>query len=76
MNKTHTCAERFSCMPHAVDELTQRFPGLTRRQASHIVWDLDIGPIGSDRGIYLDPLMVGARVTTHLRLAELSGQSA
>jgi hypothetical protein len=63
-------------MTAAVDELTKRFPGLTRQQASHIVWDLDIGPIGSDRGIYLDPLMVGARVTTHLLLDELSGQLA
>ena len=76
MKNTHCCSERFPCMTAAVDELTKRFPGLTRRQASHIVRDLDIGPIGSDRGIYLDPLMVGARVTTHLRLAELSGQSA
>ena len=51
---THTCAERFPCMTGAVDELIQRFPGLTRQQAAHIVWDLDLGPIGSDRGIWLD----------------------
>jgi hypothetical protein len=71
MNKTHTCAERFSCMTHAVDELTKRFPGLTRRQASHIVWDLDIGPIGSDRGIWLNPDKVGERVWLALRVASV-----
>ncbi|MFZ9071236.1 MAG: hypothetical protein ACO2Z7_08210 [Burkholderiaceae bacterium] len=66
---THTCAERFSCMTHAVDELTQRFPGLTRRTATHIVWDLDLGPIGSDRGIWLNPDEVGKRVWLALRVA-------
>lgn len=40
-------------MTHAVDELTRRFPGLTRQAATHIVWDFDMGPIGSDRGIWL-----------------------
>lgn len=63
--------DRFPCMTAAVDELTKRFPGLTRQQASHIVWDLDIGPIGSDRGIYLDPIKAAAKAQ-----AWLSGQLA
>lgn len=61
--------ERFSCMTAAVDELTRRFPGLTRQQASHIVWELDMGPIGSDRGIWLDPAKVAAKAQ-----AWMSGQ--
>jgi hypothetical protein len=73
MNKTtpHACAERFPCMTAAVDELTRRFPGLTRQQASHIVWELDMGPIGSDRGIWLDPAKVAVKAGTWL-----SGQLA
>jgi hypothetical protein len=63
--------ERFPCMTAAVDELTARFPGLTRQQASHIVWELDMGPIGSDRGIWLAPERVAAKAQ-----AWLSGQLA
>ena len=49
-------------MTHAVDELTGRFPGLTRQAATHLVWDLDAGPIGSDRGIWLAMDRVAAQV--------------
>lgn len=46
--------ERFACMTHAVDVLVEKFGGLSRKQATFIVWDLDMGTIGADRGIWID----------------------
>lgn len=61
-----TLLTRFACMTHAVDELTALYAGLglTRQEATHFVWETDLGGIGSDRGIWVNASE--ARVATWL----------
>jgi hypothetical protein len=61
---------RFSCMTEAVNALTARWP-ITRREATQIVWDLDkrVGPIGTDRSLFIDLGEVDRRAWTIVRSA-------